>query len=110
MIRFSKSFYKEYPELVALVDIIKKKHKVAPHTEKVLLDNAHVKNFCEESRHFVIIGGDLHVHYDVTTWYENESFLVCVDAVAFYDDLMEYEVERLKGVHSTNCSTGGNLN
>ena len=81
-------------------------HQVAPHTEKVLLANKHVKDFCEEARHFVIMtgtssGGDYFIHYDVSSWLKDEHrVMIRIDSIAVYDSFMEYERERMRVLSS----------
>ena len=80
-------------------------HQVAPHTEKVLLANKHVKDFCEEARHFVIMtgagSGDYFISYDVSSWLKDTgSVLVRIDNITVYDTFMEYERERMKVLSS----------
>lgn len=74
-------------------------HKVAPHTEKNLLENSHIKDFCEEARHFLIMDGrkPLYMHYDVASWYQEPGGAVIkIESITFYDDELEYNVARLK--------------
>lgn len=113
MTEFKREFFKNDPVLKKLFEVVKKNHKVAKHTEKVLFDNKHIKYFCEEARHFVFMDGEkpLYIHYDVASWWhEVGATIVKIESIGVYDDYLEYEVTRLKGIHSTPNSAGGNLN
>jgi hypothetical protein len=108
MIVISREELKTDPRLQDFFTLIKAKHEVASHTIDVLYKNRHVKDFCEEARHFVMIGGKkpLYFHYDVSSWYNSKkSATIRIESVAFYDNFMEYEKARLKGLHSTPNSS-----
>lgn len=111
MMEFDRK-WKDDEVIGKIYKIIKKNHKVAEHTKKVLMDNADIKDFCEEARHFIILGESkpLHIHYDVASWYQDGAALIKIESIGVYDDFLEYEVARLKGIHSTKNSDGGNLN
>jgi hypothetical protein len=113
MEEFSREFFKNDEVMGTLFQLIKNNHKIASHTVKVLSDNRHIKDFCEESRHFMFLPGEkpLYIHYDVSSWYqEPEGAAIKIESIGVYDDYLEYEVARLKGVHSTSESEGANLN
>jgi hypothetical protein len=57
MTEFPRDFFKNDPVLHKLYLIVMSNHKVAKHTEQVLIKNRHVQDFCEEARHFVEIPG-----------------------------------------------------
>jgi len=88
-------------------------HKVPGHTVSVLTKNKHIKNFCEESRHFLYVETEhktLYMHYDVTTWIDGRKFLIRLESATFYDTYEEYESARLLGLHSTIHQSGIPLN
>ncbi len=112
MEEFNRKFFKEDPVLNVLYSHIKSNHKVARHTERVLSDNKHIKDFCEEARHFVEMPGSksLYIHYDVSSWYQNGSAIVRIDNIGVYEDFLEYDIARLKQLHSTKQSDIPNIN
>lgn len=112
MIEFNRDSLKTDPVLKRIHDVIKHNHEVAKHTQEVLLKNKHVKDFCEEARHFVILPGknQIYLHYDTSTWFVNNGFHVRIDMVGVYDSYMEYESARLKGLHSGGKSDIPNIN
>lgn len=96
---------KQDAELSFLKRHILANHKTASFTEKILLENKHIKNFCDETRHFVIIG-PLHIHYDAYTWLIDCKYNIRIERIGLYDDFLEYNTARLKGIHSTPHSVG----
>jgi len=118
MIVIEREEIKKDPVFRKLHEHIKENHQVAPHTRKVLLEHKHVKDFCEEARFYVQLGGEdraavrpIYFHYDISSWYKHPDQVVMrVESIGLYEDFLEYETARLKGIHSTNESTGGNLN
>ena len=114
MTEFTKEFCKLDPEVMGkLFDKVKGVHKPADHTEKVLYENRHTKDFCEMARHFLIMKGkpDLFLHYDVSSWYKHpRQILIRIDAIGVYDDFMEYETARMKGLHSGRNADIPNIN
>lgn len=113
MTEFNREFFKNDPVFGKLFEAVKRGHKVASHTERTLIKNRHVKDFCEEARHFVMLDGEkpLYIHYDVASWFkEPNGVQVKIESIGVYDDFIEYETARLKGIHSTKDSDGGNLN
>lgn len=113
MTEFNREFFKNDPVLHKLFMVVKGNHKVADHTEKVLLENRHIKDFCEESRHFVMMPGSppLYIHYDVASWFkEPMGVQLRIDSIGVYDDFMEYETARMKGLHSGRPSDIPNIN
>jgi hypothetical protein len=96
-----------------LFEIIKSKHVVATHTEKTLLENKHVKDFCEEARHFVMMDGTppLYIHYDTASWFKQPMGVqVTIDAIGVYDNFMEYETARNKQLQGAEEKDIPNLN
>lgn len=113
MTEFDREFLKNDQVLGKLFEAVKRGHVVASHTQKVLIKNKHVKDFCEEARHFVQIGDEdpMYIHYDVSSWFKKPMGVsVKIESIGVYDNFIEYEVARLKGIHSTPDSDGGNLN
>ena len=114
MTEFKRDFFKNDPQVMGkLHQHLVKIHKVAPHTEKVLIENRHVEDFCEESRHFVILDGtpQIYLHYDVATWFKKPNGVQAViDSIGVYDDFMEYETARMKGLHSGRSANIPNIN
>lgn len=103
---------KEHEELLVLKSFLLSTHYIPEHTRKILEENKHrEKNFCEESRHFAVTG-PLYLYYDITTWYDYQEnkYSLRLERIGLYDDFMEYNIDRLKGIHSTTNSSGGNLN
>ena len=113
MTEFNRDFFKNDPVFHRLYDVIKRSHKVADHTQRVLFKNRHVKDFCEEARHFVILPGinDIYVHYDVSSlWKDPAGVQVRIESIGVYDDFLEYETARLRGLHSSKQSDIPNIN
>lgn len=113
MEEFDRTFLKEDEVMNQLFELLKRNHKVARHTEKVLIENRHIKDFCEEARHFVLLPSEnpIYLHYDVSSWFKKPSGVqVKIESVGIYDDFMEYEVARLKGLHGTKESDIPNIN
>ncbi len=113
MIEFKRNQFIDDPVFGKLHEVIKQNHKVAEHTRKVLLKNKRVKDFCEEARHFVELSADkpLYIHYDVLSWFKRPNRVeVRIESIGVYDDLLEYEVARLKGLHSSKESDIPNIN
>ncbi|MCF0071300.1 hypothetical protein LZD49_12535 [Dyadobacter sp. CY261] len=93
----SRSEFKTDPGFKPLHDLIKSKHQVPNHTIDILLKNADVKDFCEESRHFAVLSGrnPIYLHYDVSSWFkEPNGVLVSIDSIAIYNNYSEYESAR----------------
>lgn len=111
MTEFKREFFKKDPEVTGkLWELIKQRHEVAKHTEKVLFENRHIKDFCEESRTFVDMGRGLYIHYDVASWYHEEGAQVKIEAICIYDDFMEYEKARMYQLHKASHKDIPNIN
>ena len=114
MYEFKRAEFKKDPDVLGkLHQRILKIHEVANHTKKVLLENKEVKNFCEKARHFATLrgGSTLYVHYDITSWLDSTiSVKVKVDAIAVYDNFMEFETAKNKGLHSGGPADIPNIN
>lgn len=96
-----------------LLAAILSNHKVTNHTENVLLKNKHIKDFCECSRHFIMINSDkpLFIHYDVNSWFKHPNGVqLRIESIGIYDDFMEYESARLKGLHGSEKADIPNIN
>lgn len=103
MTEFKREFFKNDPVFSKLFEIIKKNHKVADHTEKVLIQNKHVKDFCEEARHYVEMPGKphLYIHYDTASWFkEPMGVYVKIESIGIYDDFLEYNTARVNKLHA----------
>jgi hypothetical protein len=111
---FKRSEFKTDPKVLGKLHAkLVKIHKVASHTQKVLFENKHIKDFCEEARHFVILKGDspLYIHYDVTSRLDATNSISCrIDAIAVYDSFMEFENAKNRGLHSGKPSDIPNIN
>lgn len=114
MTEFKREFFINDPEVLGkLHEAIVKQHKVANHTEKVLLRNRHIKDFCEKARHFLVLDGkpQLYLHYDVASWFkEPMGVQVVVDSIGVYDDFMEYEKARMFQLHKAQKKDIPNIN
>lgn len=114
MTEFPRIFFMNDPEVTGkLHQFLVGHHKVADHTEKVLLENRHIKDFCEEARHFVMMPGKspLYLHYDVASWFkEPMGVQVVIDSIGVYDDFMEYETARMRELHSAEKKDIPNIN
>ncbi len=113
MIEISRETFKSDPIFGKLFDAVKAGHKVAKHTERTLRKNKHIKDFCEEARHFVQIGDDkpIWIHYDVASWWKDPAGVVVkIESIGVYDNFMEYDIARLKGIHSGRDSDVPNIN
>lgn len=114
MTEFPRIFFMNDPDVMGkLHKMLVKEHKVADHTEKVLLENRHIKDFCEEARHFKILAGKnpIYLHYDVGSWFkEPMGVQVVIDSIGIYDDFMEYETARMKQLHGAEKKDIPNIN
>jgi hypothetical protein len=113
MEEFTRLELKNDPELRPLFDMIKGRHEVAEHTIKVLVKNKHIKDFCEEARHFVFLpgkGSNLFIHYDVSSWYHPKGIQVKIESIGVYDDFMEYEKARVSQLHGAESKDIPNIN
>jgi len=95
---------------------VKHMHRVARHTERNLLENKHVANFCEEARHFAILHNaqatdSLYIHYDVSSWLrDGYKVIVRIDSIAIYDTYGEYERARAKALSEATQKDSTDLN
>lgn len=112
MTEIDRETLKNDPVFRELFETIKRNHKVANHTKKNLFKNKHIKDFCEQARHYVMISGKnpIYLHYDISSWYSPKGAQVRIEGVGVYDDFIEYEAARIRGLHSTMDADGANLN
>lgn len=113
MIELQRDEIKEDKVFNELLQFIISKHKPAYHTRKVLIQNKYVKDFCECSKHFVMITGEkpLFIHYKVFSWFKHPNGIKRkIESIGVYDDFIEYESSRLKALHSSNKSDIPNIN
>lgn len=92
--------FKTDPIIGPLYKVILQKYRIATHTKEVLLANSHIKDFCEESRHFAVIDGNpaFYIHFDVSSWLDPRGVLTRVERIAIYDSFQEYQSTRLKAL------------
>ena len=84
-----------------LLQSLLKAHKVADHTMKSLIKNRHIKDSCDESRHFTIMDdGAFHLHYDTFSWLNEGEYSMRIDSVGIYDDFNEFEAARVGQLYS----------
>jgi len=112
MKKVEKKEFKNDPIFSKLLRELKADHKVPEHTIKVLLKNRHIKDFCEESRHFVILSGkgSLYLHYDVANWMIKDGIAVQVESIAMYDNFIEFEGARMRQLHGAKNKNIPNIN
>lgn len=113
MIEIKRKEFKKDPIWNKLFELIKSNHKVATHTERTLRKNKHIKDFCEEARHFMILPSTnpVYLHYDVATWWkEPNGVSIKFESIGVYDDIHEYELARYGHLNSTKDSDQNNLN
>jgi hypothetical protein len=107
MTEFPRDFFKTDPVMSKLHERIKSQHKIADHTEKVLLENQHIPNFCEEATHFFEWPGpkgSLCVSYDVTSSLKPDGLgfriAVTIDSITVYDSALELKTAMLNGKYA----------
>jgi hypothetical protein len=104
MIELKRGDFESEPQITQIVTLIATKHIVAPHTRRTLLENQGTLDFCEMSRHYATLksksGKNLFIHYDVTSQYKKPRVLIVIDAIGIYQDFLEYNLARLKGLNS----------
>jgi hypothetical protein len=113
MTEFDREFFKTDPVFHKLYMIIKEHHKVAKHTEKTLYEGRHIPDFCEEARHFTELPGlkPIYIHYDVASWWKEPAGVqVRIESIGVYDNFMEYETARMRGLHSGKEADIPNIN
>lgn len=113
MIELFRKEIKNDPAFTMLLQVIVNNHKIPKYTEETLIKNKDVKDFCECSRHYITMSGEnpLYIHYDVYSWYKHPNGAsVRVQSIGLYDDFMEYEAARLKGLHGSERADIPNIN
>lgn len=80
------------------------KHQVPEYVIKILLKNRQIKDYCVSERIFAILknSSPMYISYEVSNWIKNNHILTNIDRINFYDDQLEYDLDRMKGLHSTN--------
>lgn len=88
----------------ALHNAVASKHQVPEYVIKILYQNRKVKDYCVSERVFAILrnSSPMYISYEVSSWIENRLIITYIDRINFYDDQIEYELDRMKGLHSTN--------
>lgn len=113
MIELSRKEIKADEVYRHLLKYIAENHKIASHTEDILLKNKHVKDFCECARYFVMIKTEkpLFIHYDINSWHKHPYGAQCrIENIGIYDDFMEYESARLRELHGAETKDIPNIN
>ncbi len=113
MTEFKRDFFKVDPVFSKLHELLLKVHATPWHTQKQLIENSHVKDFCVLTRHFMDLPGDNHIylHYDTSSWFKAPAGVaIRIDAIGVYDNRGEYEIARNNQLNSTNKSVNHNLN
>ena len=114
MITITRKEFKKDPVWNKLYQVIKRMHKPAEHTKRVLIQNKDTKDFCEEAMHFAVLpanGQDIFIHYETWSWFKApDGVRVSIRNIGMYEDQAEYEIARLRGLHSTKDSDIPNIN
>lgn len=113
MTEFSREILKTDEVMSKLFEVIKSNHRVAKHTQETLFQNRFTENFCEEARHFCMLGGKnpIYLHYDVSSWYKaSYQASIRIESIGIYDSFMEYEIARMKELHSASKADIPNIN
>ena len=83
-----------------LAKLVIKNHKIPRHTQKVLVENRLIKDFCENSRVFALLPPEIGIHYNVNTWFVDDTFLVKIESIGLYKDTVEYNNARMAQLSS----------
>lgn len=105
MIEISRAIFKADPVFRELWSRLAGNHKTAEHDAKLLFENKHVKDFCVQSRYFLVMPGKhaIYLHYDTSSWYNGrDGALVKIESIGIYDSFQEYEVARMRELHGPN--------
>lgn len=90
-----------------IFEMIKRNHRVADHTQKVLEENKHIEGFCEVAEHYVEMGlgsfGTKHISYEVNSYYAPDRALISVRQITIYDSIVEYEAARSKLLYTAGA-------
>lgn len=104
MITLTREEMKAHPVLNKVLETIIRNHIPAPHTEKELKANRHVKDFCEVSEHFAEIKlvdkSSMYLSYITNSWIRENRIIVQISSVSYYNDWNEYLRYRLSALHS----------
>lgn len=116
MIEVDRETMKSDPVFRKLHELIKAKHVVANHTKRNLEEHKHVKNFCEEARHYVVLPAkveskSIYLHYDVSSWYKGpDQTAIRIDTIGLYEDFEEYERARVRALYTHDDADRPNQN
>jgi hypothetical protein len=102
MITIEREEFKSDIQFRRVFESIKRSHKIPQHTIDVFKQNPGVKDLCEESLFYVQMGNvkPIYLSYKASHWLKDERVIMRVEHITFYDDAMEYQIERSKGIHS----------
>lgn len=112
MIEIKREEFKEDEMFSKIYEDLKKSHKVPEYTIRILMENRHIDDFCQESRHFVSLTGKdpIFLHYDVSCWIAIDIIPIRIEAITFYDNFMEFEAAKNRGLHGSKNSDIPNIN
>lgn len=113
MTEYLREQFVDYGTIHKLYMLILSKHIIAEHTKKNLSDNRHIKNFCEEARHYIFIPGfneTFYISYDVASWFHPDGAYIKIEKIIIYDTFLEYETERMTNLHSGRQADIPNIN
>ncbi len=105
MTEFTREFFKNDVVFFKLWTLLKSKHRVPKHEIETHEQNKYTKDFCVMSRNFFVLPEDekakaIYLHYDTASWLKENGILVVIEKIGVYDNYVEYQVERMKGLHS----------
>jgi len=108
---FKKEDWAKDEVMGKLWSIIRANHKVADHDKKTLRKKRNVKDLCVRSEYFVFMGNNLYISYQTSAWLKTKvEIAVRIDTVTVYDNFMEYETARNRGLHSGKPADIPNIN
>lgn len=108
---FTRKEILEDNTLNSILNIIKKNYKTPQHTVDNLLNQKHIKDICETTEHFAIIKvkkEPIYLSYETYTWINIEntiSFPTRFNNITYYDNELEFEIARKKGLFKTESSS-----
>lgn len=108
MTEFTREFCLNDPEVMGKIfQIVKDNHKPAQHTEETLWNNRHTENFCEEARHFSVLGGKslIFLHYDVTSSLAGDRIKISIDSIGIYDSQAEFVTAKYSQISTKKAIT-----
>ncbi len=102
MITIERDEFKKTKEFNLIFQTVKRAHQVPAHTEKILRENAHIEGFTEVSKHFADIGikPKLYISYVTNSQIEGNHVYVRFESITFYDNEIEFMLEKAKALHS----------